>query len=154
VPQGRFKEHPGFPREAPPFPVRQFLDAGGKFLVQNDGFCGFHTTYCLSIYETRQVFFSEKMKKSEIFFTRTVDNGIMGKSRKVDFRIDTWMFEAINREAKTRGLTFSDMVNKFLRQELEYRGYTEGKYDAETYGIGREATGGSEAGPAGKKNAG
>jgi hypothetical protein len=78
----------------------------------------------------------------------------MGKSRKVDFRIDTWMFEAINREAKTRGLTFSDMVNKFLRQELEYRGYTEGKYDAETYGIGREAAGGSETEPVDKQDVG
>jgi hypothetical protein len=32
------------------------------------------------------------------------------------------------------------MVNMFLRQELEYSGYTEGKYDAETYGIGRGET--------------
>jgi hypothetical protein len=78
----------------------------------------------------------------------------MGKSRKVDFRIDTWMFEAINQEAKTRGLTFSDMVNKFLRQELEYRGYTEGKYDAETYGIGREAMEGSETELSGKRDVG
>jgi hypothetical protein len=78
----------------------------------------------------------------------------MGKSRKVDFRIDTWMFEAINREAKTRGLTFSDMVNKFLRQELEYRGYTEGKYDAETYGIGRGTMKGSKGEPADKRDIG
>ncbi|MDR0655325.1 MAG: hypothetical protein LBG22_03335 [Treponema sp.] len=60
------------------------------------------------------------------------------------------MYEAINREAKVRGLSFSEMVNIFLRQELEYRGYTEGKYDAKTYGIGREAVDGSGVEPAGK----
>jgi hypothetical protein len=75
----------------------------------------------------------------------------MGKSRKVDFRIDLWMFEAIGQEAKTRGLTFSEMVNMFLRQELEYRGYTEGKHDAETYGIGRDVGGGSKTEPATKQ---
>jgi hypothetical protein len=74
----------------------------------------------------------------------------MGKSRKVDFRFDVWMFDAMNREAKTRGLTFSEMANKLLRQELEYMGYTEGKYDAETYGIGREAGDGSKTEPAEK----
>jgi hypothetical protein len=74
----------------------------------------------------------------------------MGKARKVDFRIDLWMFEAIRQEAKTRDLTFSDMVNKLLRQELEYMGYSEGKYDAETYNIGREAGKGSRSEPTDK----
>jgi hypothetical protein len=53
---------------------------------------------------------------------------------------------------RKKGITFSEMVNKFLRQELEYLGYTEGKYDAETYAIGREAVdSGSETESADKR---
>jgi hypothetical protein len=79
------------------------------------------------------------MKKIQIFFTRAVDNGNMSEKVQRAVRFERWMVNKIDGIAKEKGLTFSDMVNKFLRQELEYMGYTEGKYDAETYGIGREA---------------
>lgn len=62
----------------------------------------------------------------------------MEKGRKVDLRIDMWMYEAIEKERKERGLNFSDLVNKLLRQELEYLHYTEGKFDAQTYKIGKD----------------
>jgi hypothetical protein len=63
----------------------------------------------------------------------------MEKGRKVDFRMDMWMFRAIEGERKKRGLSLTDMINKLLRQELEYLGHTEGKYEADLYHIGREA---------------
>jgi hypothetical protein len=63
----------------------------------------------------------------------------MGEKVQRAVRFEKWMVVKIEDIAKEKGLTFSDMVNKLLRQELEYRGYTEGQYDAETYGIGREA---------------
>jgi hypothetical protein len=81
---------------------------------------------------------------------KTGDNGIMSEKIQRAVRFEKWMVNKIEAIAKEKGLTFSEMVNMFLRQELEYRGYTEGKYDAETYGIGREAKEGSEAGLAGK----
>jgi hypothetical protein len=62
----------------------------------------------------------------------------MGEKIQRAVRFEKWMVHKIEAIAKEKGLTFSEMVNMFLRQELEYRGYTEGKYDAETYGIGRE----------------
>jgi hypothetical protein len=78
----------------------------------------------------------------------------MGEKVQKAVRFEKWMVVEIEAIAKEKGLTFSDMVNKFLRQELEYRGYTEGKYDADTYGIGREATKGSEKEPADKRGVG
>jgi hypothetical protein len=72
------------------------------------------------------------------------DNGNMGEKIQKAVRFEKWMVHKIEAIAKERGLAFSEMVNKLLRQELEYLGYTEGKYDAETYGIGREAGNGSE----------
>ena len=66
-------------------------------------------------------------------------------------RFEKWMVNTIEAIAKEKGLTFSEMTNKLLRQELEYLGYTEGKYDAETYGIGREAVKGSESEPSYKQ---
>jgi hypothetical protein len=74
----------------------------------------------------------------------------MGEKVQRAVRFEKWMVVKIEALAKEKGLTFSDMVNMFLRQELEYRGYTEGKYDAETYGIGREAADGPEKEATGK----
>jgi hypothetical protein len=75
----------------------------------------------------------------------------MGEKVQRAVRFERWMVDKIEVIAKERDLTFSDMVNKFLRQELEHLGYTEGKYDAETYGIGREAATGSETEPSDKR---
>jgi hypothetical protein len=88
--------------------------------------------------------FLKKKKRTRIFFTRAVDNGIMGEKVQKAVRFEKWMVKEIEAVAKEKGLTFSDMVNKLLRQMLEKLGYTEGKYDAKTYGIGWEAGGGSE----------
>jgi hypothetical protein len=61
----------------------------------------------------------------------------MGEKIQRAVRFERWMVDKIEGIAKEKGLTFSDMVNKFLRQALESLGHTEGKYDAEKYGIGR-----------------
>jgi hypothetical protein len=90
------------------------------------------------------IVFSKKIEKNKIFFTLISDSDNMSEKVQRAVRFEKWMVVEIEAIAKEKGLTFSDMVNKFLRQELEYRGYTEGKYDAKTYGIGREATGGSK----------
>jgi hypothetical protein len=94
------------------------------------------------------------LNKTQIFFTRRVDNDTMGEKVQKAIRLEEWMVKKIEAFAKDNGLTFSEMVNKFLRQELEVLGYTEGKYDAETYGIGRKTTGGSEKEPTDKRDAG
>jgi predicted DNA-binding ribbon-helix-helix protein len=98
---------------------------------------------------SREIF--KKIKKSQILFTGAVDNAIMGEKVQKAVRFEKWMVNKIEAIAREKSLTFSEMVNKLLRQELEYLGYTEGKYDAETYGIGREAADGSGEESAGKR---
>jgi hypothetical protein len=76
------------------------------------------------------------MKKSQIFFTGAVDNGIMGrKTNEGRFQqsiiFEKWMADAIREIAENKGLTFTAVVLELLRQELAAMGYT--------MGIGREA---------------
>jgi predicted transposase YbfD/YdcC len=94
---------------------------------------------------TYQEILSKFMKKTQILLPKSGDNGTMGEKVQKAVRFEKWMVNAIETIAKEKGLAFSEMTNKLLRQELEYMGYTEGKYDAETYGIGREAARGPKA---------
>jgi hypothetical protein len=91
-----------------------------------------------------------KMKKTQIFFTRGVDNGIMAKKKTVSverhIRVPGWMDSAIQEIADKGSYTYTDVVLDLLRQELAVMGYT--------MGIGREAIGGSEGEPTGKKDVG
>jgi hypothetical protein len=94
------------------------------------------------------VFFLKKMKKSQIFFTKCLDNGIMGKKSnegrfKQSIVFEKWMMDAIKEIAEDKGLTFTSVVLELVRQELAVMGYT--------MGIGRE---GSKEEPASKRGAG
>jgi hypothetical protein len=72
----------------------------------------------------------------QIFFTRGVDNDIMGKKTnegrfQQSIVFEKWMADAIKEIAQEKGLTFTAVVTDLLRQELAVMGYT--------LGIGREA---------------
>jgi hypothetical protein len=97
-----------------------------------------------------QEFFSKKKKKTQNLFTFFLDNGIMAKKKTISverhIRVPKWMDDAIQEVADKRAYTYTDVVLDLLRQELAVMGYT--------MGIGREAAGGSEKEPAGKRDAG
>jgi len=56
-------------------------------------------------------------------------------------RFEEWMVVSITRLAEEKKTTFSDMVNMLLESELNYLGESKAKYNAEKFGIGREAVG-------------
>jgi hypothetical protein len=91
---------------------------------------------------------TEKKKKTQIFFTRGVDNGNMGQKTnegrfKQSIIFEKWMADAIKGIAEDKGLTFTAVVLELLRQELAFMGYS--------IGIGREGSAGE---PSGKRGAG
>jgi hypothetical protein len=136
--KGRLKKYLSLPGEAPPFLIRQFLNTLRQFSFHDDGLCHLHIPIYIPIWDICQEDKRKILKKTQIFLLEKGDNDIMSEKVQRAVRFEKWMVNKIEAIAKEKGLTFSDMVNKFLRQELEYQGYTEGKYDAETYGIGRE----------------
>jgi hypothetical protein len=102
---------------------------------------------CSPFIDHCQEFFLTKMKKSEFFFTKQVDNGIMAKKKSVSVerhvRVPRWMDEAIQKIAEGKSYTYTEVVLDLLRQELVVMGYT--------MGIGREAVRGSGEEPADKR---
>jgi hypothetical protein len=78
------------------------------------------------------------------------DIDIMDTGRARGVRFDRWIHDEIEAIAKKKGLTFTDVVNMLLGSELEYMGYSKAKYDAKTYGLGRDGMGGSEMEPSDK----
>jgi hypothetical protein len=90
----------------------------------------------------------------QILFTRGVDNDIMSNKNQRSIRFEPWVREAIEELASEHKIDFSKEVENLLIVELSYKGYTEAAWLAKTYGIGREARGGSETEPAGKQSVG
>jgi hypothetical protein len=74
-----------------------------------------------------------------MFFYSIVENDSMVRRKDRNFRLEPWIYEAIDGIAKGKGLTFTDVVNSLLGAELEYMGYSKAQYDARVYGLGRGA---------------
>jgi hypothetical protein len=74
----------------------------------------------------------------------------MANKNQRSIRFESWVREAIEELAAEHKIDFSKEVENLLIVQLSYKGYTEAAWLAKTYGIGREATDGSGAEPAGK----
>jgi hypothetical protein len=78
----------------------------------------------------------------------------MGTGKQRNIKFEPWVREAIEELAAEHKIDFSKEVENLLIVELSYKGYTEAAWLAKTYGIGREAKGGSEMEPSDKQDAG
>jgi predicted DNA-binding ribbon-helix-helix protein len=68
---------------------------------------------------------------------KKAENSKMLKKKDRNFRLEPWIYDAIDEMAQEKGLTFTDVVNSLLGSELDFMGYSKAQYDAKTYGLGR-----------------
>jgi hypothetical protein len=78
----------------------------------------------------------------------------MGTGKQRNIKFEPWVREAIEELAAEHKIDFSKEVENLLIVQLSYKGYTKAAWLAKTYGIGREATGGSETESVGKQDIG
>ena len=60
----------------------------------------------------------------------------VGRARNV--RFDEWIHEEVDLMAIEREITFTDMVNHLLEEELNHLGYTKANYNAKKYNLHRD----------------